>query len=137
MSIDNVIKPESKLPKYVHQDFPAMYWHADGTSYVAKNAGEVVAGTTPYHPDDKERAAAAKAAAASTAPAAAGKPTLNKAETIANLAAGQIPHDPAASHKSLYELLLNGVKNALSEAGITYDAASTDAKALLDHFPKA
>ena len=82
-------------------------------------------------------AAAAKAAAASAAPAATGKLTLNKAETIANLAAGQIPHDPAASHKSLYELLLNGVKNALSEAGITYDAASTDAKALLDHFPKA
>ena len=136
MSKANLVTPSSKLPPYVYQEFPAMYWHADGTFYVAKAAADVIAGTTPYNPLDKERAAAAKAAAAS-ASAATGKPTLNKAETIANLAAGQIPHDIAASHKSLYELLLSGVKNALSEAGIAYDAASTDAKALLGLFPKA
>ena len=137
MSIDNVIKAASKLPVYVHQDFPAQYYHADGTFYVAKTAADVIAGTTPYNPLDKERAAAAKAAAASAAPAATGKPSFTKAETISILNEGGIKHDATASHKSLYELLLSGVKNALSEAGIAYDAASTDAKALLGLFPKA
>jgi hypothetical protein len=139
MSLANVIRPESKLPQYTHQDFPAMYWHADGTSYVAKSADEVIASTTPYHPEDKERAAAAKAAqAAAKATAAAKGPshTLTKAETIAQLQAGEIPHDPTASHKSLYELLLTGIKNALTEGKIEFDATSNDAKALLGLFPK-
>lgn len=129
MSLDNVIKPSSNLPKYTFQGFPAMFWNQEtGESVLVKSENEIPPGYKPYHPNN--------APVIAPEVASAGKPTLTKAETIAQLSAGEVEHDPAASHKSLYALLLSSIKNALGEANIDHDANSTDAKGLLELFPK-
>jgi hypothetical protein len=131
MGIENVISTAKTLPRGNPSPFPAMYWRANGESYIANTGSEIEEGSTPYHPDN----APAKAETPSE-PQKAGAPTLTKEETILQLQAGQIEHDPALSHKKLYVLLLSGIKNALTAANIEHDATSTDAKALLELFPK-
>lgn len=132
MSQANVIRPANGLPQYVRSEFPAMFWNQEtGVPVTVNSEAEIPAGYKPYHP------ASAPADAVKAPVIAAGKPTLNKAETVQHLSDGGIEHDPAASHKSLYELLLAGVKNALTEAKIAFDDTSTDAKALLGLFPSS
>lgn len=131
MADHNIIKPTSNLPKYQHSDFPALFWKPDGTSFTANSAADVAEGDTPYHPKN----APVEADKVEAAPPVTGKPTLNKAETVAALASGGVEHDPAKSHKSLYELLLDSVKAALTEAKVEFDTASTDAKELLAKLP--
>lgn len=127
MSLANVIKPSSGLPKYVHKDFPALMWKPDGTTYVAASAADVLPDSTPFHPSN---APTVKPAAQATT-----GPTLTKEETVEQLKAGGIAHNPAASHSKLYNLLLNGVKAALVQADIVFDETTTDVKALLALLP--
>lgn len=129
MSIENVIKPTSHLPKYKHSEFPAMYWKADGSNYVAKTAADVLPDTTPYHPDN-----APKVEAKAPAPGANELP-LSKDEVVAALSEGGITHNPNKSHAKLYSLLLAAVKAALDEAAIAYDAAETNVKTLMALLP--
>lgn len=133
MSLANVIKPTSRLPQYVHKDFPAMFWNQEtGEPVTVNSEAEIPEGYKPYHPNS-ERAQEAAALAAAQAPA--GLP-LTKEEVLAHLEQGGIAHNPAKSHKNLYNLLLTSVKNALAQAEIEFDAESTDVKALLELLPK-
>ncbi len=125
MAQANVITANTTLPGGARTPFPAWYWRADGVSYLANSDAEIEPGSTPYHPDN---APAAKPKADAL--------TLSKKETITQLKAGEIKHDPQASHADLYALLVAGIKNALSTANIEHDANSNDAKALLELFPK-
>lgn len=127
MSIDNVIKPTSHLPKYIRSEFPALYWKADGTSYTAKSADDVVAGSTPYHPSNAPKEEV-KAPGANDLP-------LTKDEVLAHLQEGGIAHNPNKSHGKLYDLLLAAVKAALDEAKVPYAADETNVKVLLALLP--
>ena len=128
MSLANVIKPASSLPKYTHQDFPALFWNQEtGEPVTVKDEASIPAGYKPYHPNSAPKAAA-------PAPATNALP-LNKDEVLAALKEGGIPHNPAQSHGKLYNLLLAAVKAALDEAKVTYDAAETNVKALLALLP--
>lgn len=130
MADHNIIRPSSGLPRYAYKDFPAMFWNQDtAESKIVNSADEVPAGWKPYHPSSAD-----KAKPVQEQPAA--KPTLTKAEVIQHLTAGEVEHNTTASHKSLYELLLTSVKAALTDAKIPFDENSTDAKALLELFPK-
>ena len=131
MGKENIPQPPGVAKPKVVTEFPKYYWPpAGGEPIVAKSAGDVPAGYLPYNPADPERAAAAKAAEAD-------KPALpmSKSEVVTALKEGGIPHDKKASHESLYELLSNGVKSALTEAGVEFDATETDVKKLLGLFP--
>jgi hypothetical protein len=131
MAEANVIRPASYLPRYTKTDFPAYFWNQDtGEQVLVTDADSIPAGCKPYHPKS-----------ADLAKPPAEKPTaplpMTKAEVVAHLKAGEVEHKTTASHASLYELLLTSVKAALAEAKIAFDPASTDAKALLELFPKA
>ena len=127
MSADNLISATKKLPNGNPTPFPAMYWHADGSNYIANSAADVLPNTTPYHPDGT------RVEPETTAELAL---PLTKDEVIEHLTAGGVKFKERWTHQRLYDLLLESIKNALVEAKIEFDAASTDAKALLEHFPK-
>lgn len=129
MSIDNVIRPHTTLPRGARGDFPAMYWKEDGESYIANNENEILPGSTPYHPSNATDKAPP---AAKPAPAF----SLTKQEVVKHLMAGGVKHKATQSHAALHDLLLTSVKNALTEADIAFDPESTDAAALLELFPK-
>lgn len=121
MSLANVISRAKLLPGGNPSPFPAMYWRADGSVYVAATAAEIEPDTTPYHPNSAPDHDALN---------------MTKAEVIQHLTAGGIPFKANKSLAALYALLLEGVKNALVADGIQFDPTTADAKALLELFPK-
>lgn len=134
MGKENVPLPPGVKRPPTPTEFPKYYYSPEGVQIVAKSIGDVPEGYTPYNPADAERAAAAKAATAAAAPVPVVLP-LNKKAVIYNLKQGGIEHDPSTSHESLYALLLTGVKAALTDAKVEFDATESDVKKLLGLFP--
>lgn len=107
-------------------DYPAMKWHPVTGEYIlANDASEVPAGYLDTHPNNLP--------AVTVAPPA----RMDRKDIILCLQDGAIPYKANAPTKALYELLLLGLKAALSAAEIAFDQESTDATALLSLFPKA
>ena len=128
MSLDNVPKAPGVARPKAPAEYPKYFWSPSGEQMVANSIGDVPAGYTPYSPLDTERAAAATGVKSAAEP-------MTKKEVVNALKEGGIAHDAAASHSSLYALLLSGVKTALTEANIAFNSDETDVKKLLGLFP--
>lgn len=135
MADHNLIVHENLPAAKPFSAFPALRWDPEtGEARQFDNEGDVPEGWLSYHPNDEAAAAAAGAKVEKTEVVEV--LPLSREEIIAALTAGKISFKKNAKDKTLYELLLTSVKAALTEAKIEHDAASTDAKALLELFPK-
>lgn len=132
MGIENVPRPPGIAQPKNPTPFPALMWDAEtGESKVFARAGDVPAGWLNHHPDDKDPAKQPPAPIAEKPPVL----PMTRKEVVQALKDGGIEFAANAPHAALYDLLLIGVKSALTEAQITFDPESTDAKALLGLFP--
>lgn len=127
MSIENVVRvPSTATPKNLGGDFPALKWDPEtGECREFTKAGDVPAGWLNTHPNNLPKAEKVEPAPL----------PLSRKEVLKALKDGGIEFAASADHRSLYDLLLQSVKASLTEAGIAFDAESTDAKELLGLFP--
>jgi|GEM_PF-4803772 len=107
-------------------DYPALKWHPEtGECSLFNDAAEVPDGYLDVHPNNLAK----ESEKAATLP-------MKRKAIIAALKSGSISFDPQADAATLYDLLLSGVKAALTEQELAFDAESDDAPALLALFPK-
>lgn len=129
MADHNIIRHEILPPKAKFTEFPGMRWDpVTGEGKVYEKAEDVPEGHLNYHPHGDS----APPKKADAKPAAGDALNLTKDEVKAALKAGKIEFKANAGHKALYDLLVTSVKAELVKAEIEHDAASTDAKALLE-----
>lgn len=129
MGIENVPQPPGiAKPKQLGGTlFPAMLWNREtGENKIFNAAGDVPEGWLNHHPKDPDPTKSDPKLATIL---------MSRQEVVDALKNGGIPFAKNAPHAQLYDLLLIGVKDALTESKIAFDSASTDAKALLGLFP--
>lgn len=99
---------------------PTMAWHPKtGENKIFNSSSEVPEGWLDTHPNNVAEKSA---------------PDMTRKEIIAALSSGGIQFDERANKETLYEVLTDAVKKALTEAEITFNPALTT-KQLLDLLP--